>query len=133
MFTPAETSLLLRVVISLTEHGETSLANEVNEALLATAQHRAALATAAKDRKAGARGRRPSVAYDVAMEPGWSQRVTGAGAAYESVKKALKEADALALLPKRQSFGVMLSSRGQWQAVLETDNGVATLTVNLAR
>jgi hypothetical protein len=133
MLNAAQTLCLNRVVSCLLEHGETSLASEVNELLTDAAQQRSAMATAAKARKGEPRGRAPSIAYAVAMEPGWQRQAIGARAAHEIVKETLKEHGALVQLPTLASLRVRLSSHGSWTAMLETDNGVATLTVSLAR
>lgn len=124
MLNALETEVLLRAAAALRAQPATAaLAQEIDNILLTTAKQRAAAGRPAKGR-AG----RPTLAYTVALEPGWQSTVQGSKGAAALVASTLKDLG-LHGAPSAGSLAVSLSRNGHWTRVVETADGTAALTV----
>jgi hypothetical protein len=99
------------------------------ELLNEDAAARSAVATAQRARHAAAgAGGRPPIEYVVDFDGHWAVTVHGAKAAQQVVAETLT-AHGYKYVPTAHSMGVMLSRKGEWGQLLETDHGTWYLSV----
>lgn len=116
---------LMRAAMALRSHGETELAEQADSLLLADAEHRTAVAKAARERaEAGSGGGRPARAYAIEVQPaGRITYVKGAKRAHEVYRDELEALEPGRFVPTYNSFAVMLSRAQGCSTFVETDNG----------
>lgn len=127
MISNAELTMLLNVAQTLRQHGELTMADEVNEMLTI---HAAMRAKVGRPRGAPATGR-PARAFTVAAEPGWQATCHGARAAEVMVNESLTEFG-LPASATAASIQQAISRNGQWLRLCQTANGTVALTVQRA-
>ena len=128
------TTALLRASAALratNKPANASLAAELDAALLTDATQRASVSAKAAQRAIGTSGRAPSRAYVIEQQPGPIACVMGAKAAHAELERVLTGHGSRAC-PKVGSLGAMLSQRGNWFTLLETDNGTVAVNVRPA-
>ncbi len=130
MLNNLETILMHRAATALLEtqtKPNKALANEINESLVASGQAKARIGKAQADRPRAAASGRPALAFAIALQPGWRAVAHGGAAAVEVVNKELKSAGLARTT--QAAMQQAISRNGQWQRTLETENGVAVLSV----
>jgi len=108
-----------------------ALAATLDAALQADMASRAAVAAGQAKRATGKAGRPPAITFAVEQAPGPIAYAMGAKAAHATLAAALAKLGA-PRGPSVQSLTTILSSRGQWTCLVDTDNGTVAVTVRKA-
>lgn len=109
-----------------------AMADEIAEALLANASHRASVSRKASLRISSGRGGRPSTFYALEVEPGSIELHAGARAACVALEQTLRNMGSKRLAPNQTSLAVALSRKGYWHCLVDTTDGTFGVTVRKA-
>ena len=129
MLNAASLVTLNQAVSALRAHKETALADALAALVTEQLASRAAISKAAKAKGKSGKTGRPARTYSLVVEPGYVQSVQGTKAAHAALEAELATHGLAHEAPKAHSLAVMIARNGHWTRLLETDNGVVTITV----
>lgn len=116
---------------ALRSHGETELADALNDLLTEQRRQASAHTKALKNRKPGKSGGQ-KLAYVVVVEPGGAWLAHGMAEAHTILTERLMELEPQASVPSARSMAAIISAKGQWWRMVEHGNGTTAITLRKA-
>lgn len=132
MLKTTQVPVILAAAQSLTKHGEPELATQLIDMVKQDATHKQAVAAAATRRSGAGNGGAPAKCYAIETEPGGIEFHRGAKAAHAALVATVAQLGGGRTTPTHTSLAVMLSRKGHWFTLVETDNGTVAVTVRHA-